>query len=181
MQEYKIVVLGSMGAGKSTLVRTVAGKDVVDTDVANTDPGSDKAGTTVAMDYADIDLPNGDRMRLYGSPGQARFDFVWPILLQGAAGVVVLIDATGNDLPAEFERYLEALREFAPQVPTVAGLTKSDLRPDGSVDTFYESLQQTGRTMPIVPLDARDGDQILMLMDVLMSEIESADLANADA
>ena len=71
-REHKIVVLGAMGAGKSTLVRALAGDRVVDTDVANTDSASDKLSTTVAMDYADIDLPNGDRLRLYGTPGQAR-------------------------------------------------------------------------------------------------------------
>lgn len=178
MHEHKIVVLGSMGAGKSTLVRTVAGGRVVDTDVANTDPGSDKPGTTVAMDYADLDLPNGDRMRLYGSPGQARFAFVWPILLTGASGIVVLVDATGADPGVEFDRYLAALREFAPWVPAVVGLTKSDLKPGGAIDACRDVLRRAGRNMPIVPMDARDDDQILMLMDVLMAEIETSGLVD---
>ncbi|RYE99381.1 MAG: hypothetical protein EOO78_14385 [Oxalobacteraceae bacterium] len=93
MREHKIVVLGSMGAGKSTLVRTLAQGRIVDTDVANTDSASDKLATTVAMDYADLDLPNGDRLRLYGTPGQQRFDFIWPILLQGASGWRVACEA----------------------------------------------------------------------------------------
>ena len=64
MREHKIVVLGGMGSGKSTLVRAIAAGAVVDTDVPNSDrDGADKASTTVAMDYADIDLPNGDRLR----------------------------------------------------------------------------------------------------------------------
>ena len=87
MREHKVVVLGGMGSGKSTLVRSIAAGAVIDTDVANSDRlGADKASTTVALDYADIDLPNGERLRLYGTPGQQRFDFLWPILLQGARG-----------------------------------------------------------------------------------------------
>lgn len=181
MREHKIVVLGSMGAGKSTLVRTVASGRVVDTDVANTDERSDKLATTVAMDYGDLDLPNGDRLRLYGTPGQSRFEFVWPIVLAGASGAVVLIDASSEDAAPEFERYLDTLQQHAPSVPAVAGLTKADLHSGTALDACYDSLQRCGLALPIVPLDARDADQILMLMDVLMSEIETADLADTDA
>ena len=68
MREHKVVVLGGMGSGKSTLVRSIAAGAVIDTDVANSDRvGADKASTTVALDYADIDLPNGERLRLYGT------------------------------------------------------------------------------------------------------------------
>ncbi len=102
MREHKVVVLGGMGSGKSTLVRSIAAGAVVDTDVANSDRlGADKASTTVALDYADIDLPNGERLRLYGTPGQQRFDFLWPILLQGARGAVLLLDARRAGVVAE--------------------------------------------------------------------------------
>ena len=103
MREHKVVVLGGMGSGKSTLVRSIAAGAVIDTDVANSDRlGADKASTTVALDYADIDLPNGERLRLYGTPGQQRFDFLWPILLQGARGAVLLLDARRAGLPASW-------------------------------------------------------------------------------
>lgn len=104
MIEHKVVILGAMGAGKSTLVRAVAGGTVIDTDVLNTDASSSKLVTTVAMDYADVSLPNGDRLRLYGTPGQERFSFIWPVLLQGARGVVILADASSPDVAQEMER-----------------------------------------------------------------------------
>ncbi|WDS35225.1 GTP-binding protein [Pseudoxanthomonas sp.] len=176
MREHKIVVLGSMGAGKSTLVRTVANGRVVDTDVHNTDASLTKALTTVAMDYADVDLPNGDRLRLVGTPGQARFEFIWPILLTGAAGIVVLVDGASDQAAAHFDTYLDALAAHAPQVPTVVGISRLDLKPDASLDPFHGRLEQRGRPLPVLPLDAREVDQILMVMDVLMSEIESTEL-----
>ena len=176
MREHKIVVLGSMGAGKSTLVRTVSTGQMVDTDVTNTDTDSDKLTTTVAMDYADVDLPNGDRLRLYGTPGQQRFDFIWPILLEGAAGVVLLLDAAADGAPNQFVSYLDVLRTHAAQVPTVIGLSKVDLRPEVDVNAYTDQLHQRGQMLPVVPFDAREVDQIMLLMDVLMSEIESAEL-----
>lgn len=179
-REHKIVVLGAMGAGKSTLVRALAGERVVDTDVANTDASSDKRSTTVAMDYADIDLPNGDRLRLYGTPGQARFDFIWPVLLQGASGVLVLADASAPTVADELDRYLLALRDHAPDVPAAIGLSKLDLAPEADIDAIATRAADLLRALPVVPFDPRADTTVMLLMDVLMSEIETMELVASD-
>lgn len=180
MREYKIVVLGSMGCGKSTLVRAIAEGAVIDTDVPNSDRhGADKASTTVAMDYADIDLPNGDRLRLYGTPGQQRFDFLWPILLQGASGVVLLLDARREAAVAELDTYLDVLRQHAAQVPAVIGVSHLDLAPGFELDACAEHAAIGTRRLPVVPVDTRARDQGLCLMDVLMSEMETSELVMA--
>lgn len=181
MREHKIVVLGSMGSGKSTLVRAIAEGAVVDTDVPNSDrQGADKASTTVAMDYADIDLPNGDRLRLYGTPGQQRFDFLWPILLQGASGVVLLLDATGRAAVDELRGYLEVLRQHAERVPAVIGVSRLDLAPMFDLESCAAVAGWKDRVLPVIPVDARDREQGLLLMDVLMSEMETRDLVLTD-
>src|SRR5690606_18110288 len=172
--EHKIVVLGSMGAGKSTLVRAIAKGHDVDTDVANTDAASSKLATTVAMDYADVDLPNGDRMRVFGTPGQERFSFIWPILLEGAAGAVILLDASEPEPAAALDRYLAVLAAHAARVPAVVGLTKCDLADPGVMPEMATRTLAAG--LPLVPFDAREASQILMLMDVLMTQIEMHDL-----
>lgn len=182
MIEHKIVILGAMGAGKSTLVRAVAGGTVVDTDVLNTDVSSPKLATTVAMDYADVSLPNGDRLRLYGTPGQQRFSFIWPVLLQGARGVVILADASSPDVAGELECYLQALREHADNVPAVVGVSKFDLTPQVDLDACMSKVQAlVGRPLPLVPFDARSEEAVMMLMDVLMGEVEAAALVGDHA
>lgn len=180
-REYKIVVIGVMGAGKSTLVRALAGDRVVDTDVANTDAGSDKLSTTVAMDYADIALPNGDRLRLYGSPGQARFDFIWPILLQGASGALVLVDASSSSPSSDLGQYLDVLCRHAPDLPAVIGLSKWDLAPQVDADACSACAASRLRPMPLVPIDPRSDASVMTAMDVLMSEIEILDLVGSHA
>lgn len=180
MIEHKIVVLGAMGAGKSTLVRAVAGGTVIDTDVLNTDVNSPKLATTVAMDYGDVNLPNGDRLRLYGTPGQERFSFIWPVLLQGARGVVVLADASSPGVADELDCYLHTLREHAGNVPAVIGISKFDLAPHVDIEACLLRVQEiAGRPLPLVPFDARSEDAVMMLMDVLMSEVETAALVEA--
>lgn len=178
MREHKIVVLGAMGAGKSTLVRAVATGDVVNTDVANTDTSSSKTATTVAMDYADVDLPNGDRLRLYGTPGQDRFDFIWTMLLEGASGVIVMLDASSPSIEQDVGVYLSALARTHAAVPVVIGLSKADLADMGNLDAVAAIAAETLRPLPLVPFDARNRDEVLMLMDVLMGEVEAMALTS---
>ncbi|HDS1218504.1 TPA: ATP/GTP-binding protein [Stenotrophomonas maltophilia] len=180
MREHKVVVLGGMGSGKSTLVRSIAAGTVVDTDVANSDRlGADKASTTVALDYADIDLPNGERLRLYGTPGQQRFDFLWPILLQGARGAVLLLDGRRAGVAAELDGYLQVLRPFGPALALVVAMTHLDQAPAAAMEHWAAHAQIDGQPLPLLPLDARDREQGLLLMDVLMSEIEAYALVTA--
>lgn len=180
MREHKVVVLGGMGSGKSTLVRSIAAGAVVDTDVANSDRlGADKASTTVALDYADIDLPNGERLRLYGTPGQQRFDFLWPILLQGARGAVLLLDARRAGLATELEDYLQVLQPFASSLALVVAVTHLDQAPQAALDGCAARACLGGQPLPLLAVDARDREQGLLLMDVLMSEMEAHALVAA--
>lgn len=178
MHEYKIVVLGTMGAGKSTAIAALAHGHVVNTDVVNTDARSGKRSTTVAMDYADVDLPNGDRLRVFGTPGQERFSFIWPILLEGASGVVVMIDASALQALEDLERYLKVLQDHAAHVPAVIGLSKVDLATGLDPDIYYERLRLHDLKLAVIPVDARDADQMFNVLDVLISEIEAYDLAS---
>jgi signal recognition particle receptor subunit beta len=180
MREHKVVVLGGMGSGKSTLVRSIAAGAVIDTDVANSDRlGADKVSTTVALDYADIDLPNGERLRLYGTPGQQRFDFLWPILLQGARGAVLLLDARRAGLATELEDYLQVLQPFASSLALVVAVTHLDQASHAVLDDWGARVCLDDQPLPLLAVDARDREQGLLLMDVLMSEMEAHALVAA--
>jgi hypothetical protein len=101
VQEYKLIFTGTMGAGKTTAITSISEIPPVSTDVQRSEAGDDaKLTTTAALDYGEVTLPRGDMLRLYGTPGQARFDFMWRILSEGALGVVVLVDNRRPDPPS---------------------------------------------------------------------------------
>ena len=80
MQRLKIVFSGPMGAGKTQAIATLSDISVVSTEVKNTDLHINaKALTTVGMDYGEMTLEDGVSIGLYGTPGQERFNFIWPI------------------------------------------------------------------------------------------------------
>jgi hypothetical protein len=120
----KLVVSGTVGAGKTTFIRSLSEIPVVDTDALASE-AIGKTQTTVAMDFGTMTL-DGLQLHLYGTPGQDRFDFMWDILVEGALGLVLLV---AGDRPQDLPRarhILEYLTSRHP-VPFIIGVTKQDL------------------------------------------------------
>lgn len=87
----KLVFVGDMGAGKTTAIAAISDHPPVSTDMPITDaqaldPLTGKTHTTVALDYSSIDLGGDSLLHVYGVPGQASLDFMWPIVATGAVG-----------------------------------------------------------------------------------------------
>jgi signal recognition particle receptor subunit beta len=57
----------------------------------------DKTTTTVGTDFGRIHLSPDLALYLFGTPGQVRFRSMWTCLLDGALGVLVLVDTRDLD------------------------------------------------------------------------------------
>jgi uncharacterized protein len=174
-QEVKLLFAGSMGAGKTTAIASISEIPPVTTEVANTDTAAhSKATTTTALDYGEVTLARGDKLRLYGTPGQLRFDFMWKILAKGAMGVVVLVDNTRPDPLADLRQYLGAFEELVRSSCAVIGVGRSEERRHPSLDEFHALLHAMGHSVPILSVDVRRRRDVLLLLDVLFHQIENA-------
>lgn len=176
VREYKLIFAGSMGAGKTTAIAAISEIPPVSTEVRNTDQATHaKATTTTAMDYGEITLPDGGKLRLYGTPGQDRFDFMWKILSRGALGIVILVDNSRPDPIADMRTYLEAFAETARNSQVVIGIGRTDTHCQPSIDDYYAALLDAGVTAPIFSVDVRERVQVLLLLDALFNQIETAE------
>ena len=169
----KIIFSGSVGAGKTTAIQAVSDIDVVSTDeLASDEVREVKETTTVALDYGQINLPDGTKIHLYGTPGQARFDFMWSLLAEGAIGVIVLIDDTSNDPLAELDAYLEAFSRHHKQRSLVVAVTRADLDKGHSLETYRKHVARYQGNIPVFSIDARDDEQVKALVKILLYRID---------
>jgi len=175
-QEYKLIFTGTMGAGKSTAISTISEIEPVSTDVQRSEAGNDaKVTTTAALDYGEVTLPGGDRLRLYGTPGQARFDFMWKILSEGALGVVVLVDNRRPDPLADLREYLTAFRDVVAGSRAVVGVGRRETHPVPDLDAYHDVAAELGLSAPIVSVDVRRRQDVLLLLDILFHQIEATE------
>ena len=171
MKEYKLLFTGTMGAGKTTAIAAISEVAPIVTDVANNDTSVDKERTTVGMDYGMMTLENGDRIRLFGTPGQKRFDFLWKILAKNALGLIILIDNSRPDPLADLSMFLDGFADSLETLPCAIGVGRMDQHPDPSLDDFADLLETRGLVLPIIAVDVRRRDDVTLLIDTLVSQL----------
>lgn len=166
---YKVVFAGPVGAGKTTAIRMLSDIEVVDTDVkGGAETENIKSTTTVAMDYGLLKMSNGDRVNLYGAPGQKRFDFMWEALSENALGLVLLISAKSPDPIRELTDYVQSFGQIIQRGGLVVGLTHAD----GDVLKVRRRLMKALDEMKLKPcvmeIDARERKDVALLVRSLM-------------
>lgn len=165
-----------MGAGKTTAIAAVSEIEPCRTDVANNDrSGHAKATTTAALDYGEVTLAGGDKLRLYGTPGQSRFDFMWKILGQGSLGVIILVDNSRPDPVADLRDYARAFADALAESRAVIGVGRWQTHPAPSIEDYHAVVNGLGYDAPILSIDVRKRSDVLMLLDVLFHQIEAAE------
>lgn len=170
MDHCKIVFTGPMGAGKTTAIGMVSETPPISTETHSSE--SDKGGTTAAFDYGECRLADGTLVRLFGTPGQQRFDFMWDVLAQGAIGVVILLDDRRPDPTADA---LDFLTEFPMQAAigaVVLGLGRFGAAEPIEVGALAHRLQGQGYRVPVVDVDVRRKDDVQMLLQILVAQLE---------
>lgn len=170
MQSVKVVVTGPFNAGKTTFIKSVSEITVLSTERQVSDTSGEGSGeTTVAMDFGRITVSDDVVLYLFGTPGQARFSFMWETLSEGMLGFVLLVDTTE---PSTFEDARGMIEFFTERsdVPFVVAANK--VGPD-DVDMIREVRAQLelADKVPLLPVDARDRDSVKAVLLGLLYEI----------
>jgi uncharacterized protein len=169
----KVIVAGSIGAGKTTSISAISDMAVVSTEEATTDDVHlQKELTTVAMDYGQIHLEDGTKIHVYGAPGQRRFDFMWEILSEGALGVILLIDDTAENPLQDLELYFDAFSQQLDNRTLVVGITRTDLNTDHDIEAYRNLISLHDRTIPLFSIDSRNKEEVKKLVRTLLYRID---------
>ena len=168
----KLLFAGPVGAGKTTAIRSLSDTAPVSTEVAlSQNATADKPTTTVGFDYNTMHIDGDLTVHLYGIPGQDRFDFMRPIIANGALGTLLLLDATSASLRADCVYWLKSLSGIAPGLQYVIGITKADMAPGFSMADIRSAMQDCGIRAPAMTIDPRRRDQCEQLVRALLSSL----------
>ncbi|WP_340561641.1 GTP-binding protein [Streptomyces sp. GSL17-111] len=172
----KILVVGPLGVGKTTLIGAVSEIKPLSTEAVMSQAGArvDRGGertkttTTVALDFGRITIDGELVLYLFGTPGQQRFLPAWRELARGALGALALVDT--RDLEASFDAlgHLEDLGlPFAVAVNAFPG------SPDHGEQRLREALDLLPQT-PLVVCDAREYRSSVQALIALVSHLINA-------
>jgi signal recognition particle receptor subunit beta len=173
MSNHKIIFTGPVGAGKTTAIASISDLPPVRTDEYASDMTQNrKLHTTVAMDYGVMNLGGGERLHLYGTPGQERFDFMWDILTTGGIGLVLLLNNARPDPFTDMRFFLDAFNGFIEQTRMVIGVTRMDEVHHLAIEDYQVQLKQMSRRLPVFEVDARERRDVSLLVEALLYSLD---------
>ncbi len=169
----RIVLLGPMGIGKTTAIRSLCGSLAIECEAPNLDKLShSKETTTVGVDFGEIKLDDNDTLQVYGCPGQDRYDFVREWALSLAFGVVVMVDIHADDA-LEQTAALIKLSQAASNVQAVVVLIS---RPASAAQQEMFTVRLSGYpdcAVPVLTADPRNPAQMLDTLDIIAAMLPS--------
>ncbi|SJM90504.1 putative GTPase [Crenothrix polyspora] len=173
MIQHKIIFTGPVGAGKTTAIGAISDVPPIKTDASASDMTKNrKATTTVAMDYGIMNVGGGEKIHLYGTPGQERFDFMWDILVTGGIGLVLLLDNTRADPFQDMRFFLQSFREFIDKTGVAIGVTQMDLNNRFTINDYHTHLKPFKINPPVFSVDAREKRDVSLLVQSLMYSLD---------
>lgn len=171
--EAKIVFTGPAGAGKTTAISVLSDVPPVAMDVANHDPELRKQRTTVGLDFGLVSLGDGACVRLVGTPGQDRFEFMWPILMRNAIGVVILLDHSDQSSFLKLSSLLRSLSAVLASTACVVGVGRAEAADVETFTQYSQVMEELGYAFPVLPVDVRERSDVLTLVAALLWQAEA--------
>jgi len=154
----KILFGGPRGAGKTTAIASAS----------DTPPH-----TALAVDYGAITLDDGSTLHLYGTPGQARFDFMWEQLTEGAIALILLIDNSQPDALGQLHFHLGAFSRFIRDTAVAVGITHCDLSSGLHLGDYQHELALAGfGCVPVFAVDPRSKRDVCLLIEAALSVLD---------
>lgn len=175
MTEHKLIFVGPVGSGKTTAISTLSDIETLSTDAPASDiTGLRKPTTTVAFDYGHMQLSQAHKVKLYGTPGQMRFSFMWDMMINDLAAdsdsVILLLDNTRSQPQRDLKFYSQEFSRLIDTSKLIIGVTRSDLREEPNEAHYREWIDELGLTAELFFIDARRRESLIPMLQQALPE-----------
>ena len=169
--QIKLVVTGSVGAGKTTAIKNISEVAPISTEATPTDQVAQmKSTTTTSMDYGSFNHKLKSKINIYGTPGQKRFSFMSSILTKGASGLIILINNDQDKPLSDLAFYLKTNEDFLQEKPAIIGITHCDKSKKEDINKYIQFIKRQGLKWSVVPIDARKTNDVHNIVNLLLTQ-----------
>lgn len=170
--EARILFTGPPNAGKTTAIGTLSDVVPIVTDVDGRALSSGESSAP-GFDYGVVRIDGSEHVHLYGTRGRKRCDSTWRTLARNAIGVVILIDNSHARAMSHLDEFLVGLKGVLGEVACVVGVGRTQAHPLPSLDAFATRLAFHGYMFPVVEVDVRSRDDVLLLVALLLAQADA--------
>jgi signal recognition particle receptor subunit beta len=97
---------------------------------------------------------------------------MWDILITGGIGLILLLDNTRTDPFQDMKFFLDAFSGFIDETGVAIGVTQLDLNNKLTIYDYHKQLQNLGITPPIFAVDAREKNDVSLLIQALLYSLD---------
>lgn len=158
-RQYKLVILGSAGSGKTTTMRSIGSLEASET---KQEGGKEHI---VGIDYGKIALSDDLKVNLIGYSGRVQFNFMWEATAKDADAFLILLDLAHENPLAELDFFLKMLRiKYGYKNSIYCALTHSDHSKHDIEKTKKKVVKRAGKNTELYLYDPRSKLQSLKVI-----------------
>lgn len=170
LQKYKIVIGGTLGAGKINAIQSLSKTSVLSIESINIDsPSTPQNLNRVLIDYGEVQLDEGVVVGLYATPTD-HIDYIGAKLCADAIGAVILIDHTQKTSIEDLEMYADSFKNHVDNI--LVGITHTDQDPQQLLKKYRNWLSMRDESIPLFAVDTRRKDDVLMMIQALIARAD---------
>jgi uncharacterized protein len=173
MSQYKIIFTGPKGAGKTVAIQSISDTKLVKADASASNllkPLQPPA--TIAMDYGDTELVDGEKIHLYSISRQDQFDGMQKKLYVGVLGLIILLDNRRVDPYNDMWLFLELFKNIIAEKHVAIGITHMDISDKPTIADYHAQLQSSDLKPPVFAVDARNKNDVSLLVQSLLYSLD---------
>ena len=97
---------------------------------------------------------------------------MWEVLAKGALGLIILVDNSRSLPLSDLGIYLDSFKTFIDESAAVIVVTRTDMSLEPGLEAYHRFLEDRDEFYPVVIADMRQQEDVLGVIEILLSSLE---------